>query len=321
MYFTIDISSITDKNVAAKESAVAKPQTLCNKPSAGEVMARFMHEKFHKSTNAIDISNKDNAFTDSRSTAETPKILKDSPANQWAGTKRHTTPSIYTKGESYPHPSRLYTQVPQSKKLRWGVEESFHTSIFFVVREGFLSKSGLQTLGLVSSRFREMSRDVPRLLSVDFSSLTQTRLGYESQEEIDNNRVEKLSAAAVYYGLDLGLVTRYLGQEFTGLWRDTDAILSRVSPLVSKSDADHIKRILTDGCPAEFDFKEPHDNKMLLLERGNEPSIDMHIGAVNEMLNEEERNNHVIPFFGWLVFFSAVAHHVPQSMLSKPGSE
>ena len=93
----------------------------------------------------------------------------------------------------------------------WGVEESFHTSIFYVVREGVLTKSGLQTLGLVSSRFREMSRDVPRLLGVDFSSLTQTRLGYESQEEIDNNRVEKLSAAAVYYGLDLGLVTHCLG--------------------------------------------------------------------------------------------------------------
>ena len=56
--------------------------------------------------------------------------------------------------------------------------------------------------------------------------------------------------------------------------------------MVSKSDADHIKRILTDGCPADFDFKEPHDNKMLLLERGNEPSIDMHIDAVNEMLNK-----------------------------------
>jgi hypothetical protein len=48
-----------------------------------------------------------------------------------------------------------------------------------------------------------MSRDIPRLLSVDFSSLTQTRDGYESQEEIDKDRVEKLLAAAVYYGLDL----------------------------------------------------------------------------------------------------------------------
>ena len=94
----IDVSSFTDMNVAAKES-------------------RFMHEKFHKSTNAIDISQKDNAFTDLTSTAAKPKILRKSTACQWAGTKRHTTPYIYTKGEFYPHPLRLYTQVPQSKKL------------------------------------------------------------------------------------------------------------------------------------------------------------------------------------------------------------
>jgi len=177
----IDIRSIADENVVAKDSAVAQPGTLCDKPSAGEVMARFMHEKIHKSTNAIDISQRDNTFVDLTSTAVRPKILRKSPACQWSGTKRHTTPSIYKKGECYPHPSCLYTQVPQSKKLRWGVEESFHTSIFFIVREGFLSRSELQTLGLVSSRFCEMSRDVPRLLSVDFSSLTQTRDGYESQ--------------------------------------------------------------------------------------------------------------------------------------------
>ena len=111
------MSSFVDETVEAPSNAVVQPQALCDGLSAGAVMARFMHEKFHKSTNAIDISQKDNAFTDLRSTTETPTIFKESPAYQWIGTKRHTTPTIYTKGEFYPHPSRLYTQVPQSKKL------------------------------------------------------------------------------------------------------------------------------------------------------------------------------------------------------------
>jgi len=59
---------------------------------------------------------------------------------------------------------------------------------------------------------------------------------------------------------------------------------------------------LTEGCPAEFDFKEDHDNKMLFLERGNEPSVEQNQAVVQKTLNEEERNNHIIPFFGWLVF-------------------
>jgi len=50
--------------------------------------------------------------------------------------------------------------------------------------------------------------------------------------------------------------------------------MQRVSPLIDPQDVEHIKRILTEGCPAEFDFEEEHDNKMLFLERGNEPSIE-----------------------------------------------
>jgi hypothetical protein len=121
--------------------------------------------------------------------------------------------------------------------------------------------------------------------------------------------------------LDFGLVTRYLGHEFTGKWRNVEAIVQCVSPLIDSQDVEHIKRNLTKGCPAEFDFEEEHDNKMLFLERGNEPSVEKNQAVVQKTLNEEERNNHIIPFFGWLVFISAYAHHVPQSMLAKPGSK
>ena len=58
---------------------------------------------------------------------------------------------------------------------------------------------------------------------------------------------------------------------------------------------------------------------MLFLERGNDPSVAQNQVYVQETLKEEERNNHIIPFFDWLVFFFACAHHVPQSMLIKPG--
>ena len=114
---------------------------------------------------------------------------------------------------------------------------------------------------------------------------------------------------------------RYLGHEFTGQWRNVDAIMQRVSPLIDPLDAEHIKRILTKGCPAEFDFEVEHNNKMLFSEQGNEPSVKQNQAVVQQTLNEEERNNHIILFFGWLVFFSACAHHVPQSMLAKPGSK
>ena len=85
---------------------------------------------------------------------------------------------------------------------------------------------------LVSARFKAMVDDVPRLADVNFKSLQDRRVNYAKQEEIQEQWVEKLSAAAVYYGLDFGLVTRYLGHEFTDKWRNVDAIMQHISPLI-----------------------------------------------------------------------------------------
>ena len=54
-----------------------------------------------------------------------------------------------------------------------------------------------------------MADDAPLLAKVSFSSLTQRRINYENQTEIDKDRVDKLSVAAMFYGLDIGLVARY----------------------------------------------------------------------------------------------------------------
>jgi len=82
--------------------------------------------------------------------------------------------------------------------------------------------------------------------------------------------------------LDFGLAMHYLRHEFTGRWHNVDAIIQRVSPLIDPLDAYHIKQILTEGCPAEFDFEGEHENNMLFLEQGNEPSVDQKQAVVQK---------------------------------------
>jgi len=53
--------------------------------------------------------------------------------------------------------------------------------------------------------------DVPRLIQVDFSSLLEPYLEYADQVEIQRERVWKMTACAIYYNMDLGLVTHFLG--------------------------------------------------------------------------------------------------------------
>ena len=173
--------------------------------------------------------------------------------------------SVYPKGELYQHPVHLYKKCPQVARLDFSVEASFESAIFSVVKFG-VNNILRKTLRGVSKAFRDMVDKVPRLLDVDFLALTEPRLNYAAQTEIDMNRVEQLSAASVYYNLNFGLVACMLGVEVFGDHRDVKDICERARLVSSESDVKHIKRILTDGCPAKFDYEEPVENKKMFLQ-------------------------------------------------------
>ena len=70
-----------------------------------------------------------------------------------------------------------------------------------------------------------------------------------------------LVACTVHYDLDIGLVVRYLGGEYTAKWRDIEAIVGAVEGLVSKVDIGHMKRTLERECPATLNWEEPPKTK------------------------------------------------------------
>jgi len=90
---------------------------------------------------------------------------------------------------------------------------------------------------------------------VDLSSLLDPRLDYADQVEIQNERVWKMTACAVHYDLNLGLVSWFLGGEYSAAWRDVDAILMALHSHISCNDFDHIGRILRIGCLAAFHWE------------------------------------------------------------------
>ena len=75
-----------------------------------------------------------------------------------------------------------------------------------------------------------------------------------------------LTACAVYYNLDFGSLVTYLAGEYMAKWRDIEGIVGTVKGLVSDIDLQHIRCILTSGCPAEFNWEESAWNKKLSFE-------------------------------------------------------
>ena len=113
--------------------------------------------------------------------------------------------------------------------------------------------------------FSTVTTETRRLLTVDFTPLRQPRLGYATQTEVSLERVDMMAAAMIHYGLDPGMLVRYLGGEYTGAYRDIKVLREKLMPHVPVDDMRQITRILTSGCPADFALEESAASKSLMI--------------------------------------------------------
>ena len=77
-----------------------------------------------------------------------------------------------------------------------------------------------------------------------------------------------------------------------------------------------MNRILTFGCPAEFNWEEPVKNKEIFLRPGNHKTIDENPKVVQDSVVKEVRNSHVTPFPRFLVIGSPYARTTPQTVVN-----
>ncbi len=144
------------------------------------------------------------------------------------------------------------------------VDVYLHNVITTVIKEcrTAFSQEDLANLRLVCRDFANIVPKVIRWLCVDFSTLRDPRLGYEQQDHIDPHQVEMASAAMVHLGLDPGKFVCYLSGEYIGQYWNVQLTLDTVCDHVTSDDYNHIKRVLLDGCPAQFTFEEPSSHKL-----------------------------------------------------------
>jgi hypothetical protein len=141
----------------------------------------------------------------------------------------------------------------------------------------------------VCKTFASMIPKIIRWLKIDFSLLCKPRYNYEKQERIAPHHVEMASAAMVHFGLDPGKFIRWLGCEYTGYHRNVQTTLDAVQSHVTPDNFEHMRWILLDGCPAEFIFTEPLDNKLAMLKHGNSKTFKANPDLIKKAMNKEDR--------------------------------
>ena len=192
---------------------------------------------------------------------------------------------------------------------------------FFLFKFNWLDNEDLGVLSIIHPDFKAMTISIPRLLQVDFTSLKDPVLDYASHTSIAPTHVRLLTACAVHYDLDFGLVTRYPGGEYTAEWRDVKKIISIFKPFVAPEVLGQMERILTTGCPSYFNWEEDATNKHAFVSRRNLPSVAQHGELAVKTLRKEVRNSHLIPMARWVCTCSPWGRHVPQKILIKPGKK
>ena len=234
------------------------------------------------------------------------------------------------KGEITPpsHLSNLPTQrqlvrssvMKPSLKGQYRVEDlCFHNVVITLIKEGWFNREELNSLLKVNTIYRSMVPEVLRLLTIDFRPLRLPRTGYEDQTELDPHRIDMASAAMIHYDSHPGKVIRFINGELTGEDRPRSDIFAAVKAVVSESDFKHIKRILTEGCPASLHYWEDSASKLAMMERGNQKNFIDNPDVVKKTINKEDRYSHLLPIHPFFCFFSAFLRHNSQGMVITPG--
>jgi hypothetical protein len=182
---------------------------------------------------------------------------------------------------------------------------------------GFLCIKSWIALSCIDKTYNRLLKESIRLEKIDFSPISQPR--YQEQKSICDQRVDMHSACFLYYKGDVGLLTRFMGHEYTGAHRDVDACLNRIKPHINDTDFQDIERILRTGCPHSIDYELPKASKSEMIARGNQKSLIDHMDLDVETMNKEERHSHIIPLHNYLCRFGPSCQHIPQGMNLRKG--
>jgi hypothetical protein len=150
----------------------------------------------------------------------------------------HSEVSTAVKGETSssppPYPSHHCLISESRMKPSWNLQYRvkdlhFDNVVIFLIKnkETYLTNEDINNLKNISNMHRDMVNDVMRLRSIDYSKLKLPRFDYTNQTKISQERVNLATACAIHYGLNTGMVVRYLKGEYIGESRDADVIIKK----------------------------------------------------------------------------------------------
>ena len=199
-------------------------------------------------------------------------------------------------------------------------EACFETVLLLILKSGHLNPCDTLNLLLVHPLHAHLASAVVHLSDYDFTWLRDYNLDWASQTMISRSKSYAFLACLLHFDLDTSLLMRYLGNNYTGAYRNTHKVIKTLRHYkINTNLIDQYMRVITIGCPNHFVAETSRANALHYWRQGNHSSINQKIDQVMSTINKEERNNYVIHLPHWLWRFVPHIFFTPQHILEKPG--
>jgi len=129
-----------------------------------------------------------------------------------------------------------------------------------------------------------------------------------------------MTACLIHFNLDTSLLMRYLGNNYTGAYREVDKIVALLREYKIDHDLiDKYIRVMLTGCPNRFVADSSRANALLHWRMRNGLTVNKLLGEVLTNMNKEDKNNFVITLPHWIARYTPNLFFTPQHILVKPG--
>ena len=228
------------------------------------------------------------------------------------------------KGKKYP--ISKYEIMKKSKFGRPSLDHTFTSQatfehiLIFLLKGEYLPNQDKKSLFNTHPLFKHFNNILEWSRNIEFMDLKNPIKDYANQNSINTTRIQKMLAAVFWYNLDIPTVIRFLGNNYTGEYRDINKTLQMLRD--TKCDLQVIKeleRLFSIGAPNKFNASSTHKNYLDYFRYGNHSSILKDIDKTLKAMNKEDRNQFLIPLPSWIARFIRHSHLTPQGLLIKPG--
>ena len=136
------------------------------------------------------------------------------------------------------------------------------TSLHLLLKSNHLGAQDREALLDTHPLTRHLDKMRKNLATYDFCWIRNADKNWSTQTEISKNKSKAMLACLFHYNLDVSLLMRYLGQNYTAAHRDVQGIATQIMPHVDPWLIPHVIQVMTGGCPNVLNAESSRANSV-----------------------------------------------------------